>query len=69
MKPKKRDKCLVTTCSAGAWIRGLCSKCYASAQGAVKHKITTWDEVEKMGLCLPRQKPSLFRAEFNKKRV
>lgn len=49
---KRKQKCLMTGCSKTNIVAcGLCSGCYQVAIRLVKAKKTTWDKLEKRGLC------------------
>ena len=59
-------KCLVEHCkmeAAEALKRGLCMRCHAAANQAIKRGDTTWDEQETIGLALPNG-PSNFDNEL-----
>jgi hypothetical protein len=64
--PAGHRLCVTSNCNAAAIVgRGLCGKCYLTARYLIRTKQTTWDELEKMGLCTPkRSKASLFLSEF-----
>ena len=46
-------KCIVCGASSKRYYRGMCSRCYQSAQHAVKTGKTTWEEIEVLGLSEP----------------
>lgn len=56
--------CIIEGCDREAsGGRGLCSACYQSLHRSVKAGDTTWDELERLGLCQarcrsPRQNPA-----------
>jgi len=47
------QRCLVRQCEGKAAVRGVCIRCYRSAERAVQKKKTTWEELEALGLVLP----------------
>lgn len=67
-KTKKREKCGAKGCKRLRQTRGLCNICCASARSLVFNGKTTWNELEKSGLCKPIiKKLSPFQMEYNKK--
>ena len=64
------NECLIEGCRRRVANRGLCGGCYASARDMVAAGKVTWQDLERMGLALPRcsrRKPSAFRAAIEKK--
>lgn len=42
---------MVPECKRTAKTRGMCENCYAGAARKVREKQTTWEELERLGLC------------------
>jgi len=54
-------KCIgdFNTCTHdGPVVRGLCRRCYSAARARVASSLTTWEELEKLGMSLPATKVS-----------
>lgn len=47
-------------------MRGLCLSCYSSAKKLVDAKQTTWEDLERLGLCV--SKTDAFAVEFAKRK-
>lgn len=60
-------KCAVELCirPAAAEMRGLCMLCYSKAKKKVESGEVTWDQLEDMGLCLPKVDVDPFTAAYN----
>lgn len=48
-------KCLTPTCQKLRKTRGLCPRCYHQLRMDIRSGVTTWEEAEKTGRCLPAQ--------------
>lgn len=61
-------KCIVVECQRDAKTRGLCQSCYVAAGNKVKNKVTTWEQLEKLGLCIFKRKDNgAFNKAFRQK--
>ena len=59
------EDCLTKGCENGGGTRGLCSKCYSSAQMMVARGEATMEELIEAGMILDhKKKASLFRNQF-----
>ena len=60
------NTCLIKSCHrmAACDKRGLCLVCYGQAKKKVDNKQTTWDQLEKMGLCKSEDSP--FNSAYDK---
>lgn len=52
MNLKNQEKCI--TCTNKAHARGPCTTCYHSAKEFVGRNEVTWEQLEKLGLCIPK---------------
>ncbi len=60
--------CRVRGCKREASIREVCNSCYTSARKMVERGISTWEQLEQLGLvaAVHRQHRSPMRAEFER---
>ncbi len=63
MTVKKGEKCLTPKCGRFVSGRGICAACHYAASNLVKSQQATWEELEALGLCLPK-KGTLFTKAF-----
>lgn len=52
-KRKNPETCTVHGCKEPAETRGLCASCYQSARRRVQVGDTSWEKLERTGLCRP----------------
>ena len=58
-------KCLIEECSVRPYSRGVCHAHYSMMLEAVVSKKKSWEEFEKLGLCLPKKiRKSESRKQF-----
>lgn len=54
-KVQKTSECITPDCTNDDYTRGVCHRCYTSHYRAVADGHTTWEELERLGLVLPKQ--------------
>ena len=62
----KTETCIRESCERTASARGLCFRHYNQCSASVSRKVTTWDELVELGLCLPRVNGRKRSGEFSK---
>lgn len=66
-QPVDEAICITEGCGEQRRWKGLCGSCYGVAKNLILKKMTTWDELMDMGLCVQDKKP--FRVAFDKKKA
>ena len=52
-------------CQEEAEVRGLCRRCYSIARARVASKLTTWEELESLGLAIPSTRVAKSASSFD----
>lgn len=63
----KQGVCITPNCGRQRSVRGLCARCYVTAQKHISRCEATWESLVELGLILPRSKTkteSPFGAAF-----
>jgi hypothetical protein len=50
MRGKPINQCVTPRCGGSQYSKGLCRKCFQAAQSIIGRNLTTWDELESLGL-------------------
>jgi len=62
----KTENCMRQSCDQTVSARGLCFRHYHQCSASVSRKVTTWDELVELGLCLPLANGRKVSGEFSK---
>lgn len=49
-KVNEKPKCSIANCSGVSVVRGVCPSCYSAVSVRVKSGMTTWEELERLGI-------------------